>query len=287
MSLEKHPPKKLKQATLSWVILLTSLAVLLLLSWQGALDRMATFDVDHSLAQAGLMYGTARGINALISMLQTTDVSVLLVSMEVGQILDPINDLIERFSDIMTVAIAALALQKILVIITAHTIFKIILSILAVGIIVSKLLRMPALFTFLFKSFMLLIFVRLAFAMIVLLNFSVDSVFLSQPTAKSYQTMQHYQQRLSHTETVLKSTPESSGILGWVKHKQDQLDIKKQITSLSQGISNFAHQTLMLMTLLILKSILLPLLFWWMLVQGFKALWRSPKLKQRYLARYF
>jgi len=267
----------------SWTGLILLLGCTLFISWSGALDQLAEFNMDKALLQAGLMYGTARGINALVSMLQTTDISLVVVSMQIGQVLDPINDLIERFSDIMSIAIAALALQKILVIITAHSIFQILLSILAAGTMVSKWLKYPKIYLGFLKTFILFAFVRLAFAFIVLLNYGVDQLFLNEPTQQSYQAMQHYEQRLSNAEQTLNSKDESKGIMAWMQHKRDQishqLNIKKQIDNLNQGVSHFAHQTLMLMTLLLLKSILFPLLFWWLLIQGIKFLWHSSKLK--------
>ena len=69
---------------------------------------------EDSITGAFTIYGIARALNAAISMLQGTDISVVVVSVSIGELLDPINDLIERFSWIVMMAIASLGIQKVL-----------------------------------------------------------------------------------------------------------------------------------------------------------------------------
>ena len=55
------------------LVLLVSLCVGL--AWVGAIDERSTEYVDGSLLQAGLAFATARGLNALISVMQSTTLS--------------------------------------------------------------------------------------------------------------------------------------------------------------------------------------------------------------------
>ena len=68
------------------------------LAWAGGLDRLSQDYVSASLVDAGIIYGTARGINALVSALQGTELDMWLVTFSIGELLDPVNDVIERFS---------------------------------------------------------------------------------------------------------------------------------------------------------------------------------------------
>ena len=79
-----------------WLLLLIGLPIL---GWHGVLDDFSSQDINHSITNAGLIYGTARGINALVSVLQGTEVNVLVMTFSIGEVLDPVNDLIERFSE--------------------------------------------------------------------------------------------------------------------------------------------------------------------------------------------
>ena len=61
-------------------------------------------------------------------------------SVSIGETLDPLNDLIERFSGVMLWGLSSLALQKILITIFSSYPVKILLTILSFGMIINLLL---------------------------------------------------------------------------------------------------------------------------------------------------
>jgi hypothetical protein len=71
--------------------------------------------INNTLTNAVVTYATLRGLNAGISVLQESSVT-LGVGVEgtiaIGQALDPINDAIERFSDMLTLSIWVLGAEK-------------------------------------------------------------------------------------------------------------------------------------------------------------------------------
>ncbi|MFH1137032.1 MAG: hypothetical protein V1816_13240 [Pseudomonadota bacterium] len=85
----------------------------------GQVDRQAEGYVEASFQRALAAYALARGLNMIISVIQESTVDIqpfgLGVSAAVGQILDPINDLVERFSWVMLVSLASLGVQKLLI----------------------------------------------------------------------------------------------------------------------------------------------------------------------------
>jgi hypothetical protein len=99
--------------------LAAALALLVALSWWPALDRFATGTVDAALTRALAAFAVARGINGAISVAQSAEVSLepggVGVSLAPGEVLDPVNDLVEQFSTLMLTASASLGLQKLLV----------------------------------------------------------------------------------------------------------------------------------------------------------------------------
>jgi hypothetical protein len=104
--------------------LLALLVVLIPLAWLGPLDAAATRTVDDGLKRALISFAAARGLNAAISVVQGTEVSAAPAGMGViftpGQVLDPINDLVEQFSSLMLAASVAFGTQKVLIAIGAH-----------------------------------------------------------------------------------------------------------------------------------------------------------------------
>ncbi len=68
--------------------------------------------VQDSMTRAAALFATARGLNAVVSVLQSSEVSGSVVvaqgTISPGQALDPVNDLVERFSALMLTATVAL-----------------------------------------------------------------------------------------------------------------------------------------------------------------------------------
>ena len=98
-----------------WTLLaLTASAVAI----SGVADHAADTYAEDALKRALVTFAAARTLNGVISVVQSTEVGVG-VTVSVGQILDPINDLVEQFSSVMLVAASSLGLQNVLLTITA------------------------------------------------------------------------------------------------------------------------------------------------------------------------
>ena len=78
------------------------------------IDDNAKKLVDESFKQAVIVFGSAKALNGVISLAQGTEINLPFVVVAIGQILDPINDLVEQFSLIMLASLVSLGIQKIL-----------------------------------------------------------------------------------------------------------------------------------------------------------------------------
>ena len=161
-------------------LLLFCLVIAAAIAWSGLLENFSEDYVNRAFAGAGLIYATARGINGLVSVLQGTELDVVFVTVAIGEALDPINDLIERFSDFILVALGSLALQKILLGLVSHTLFNTLLTALAAGVAYTLLRRDPSLYKPLFQAFLVTAFLRFSLGLVVLANNWVDSTFLQE-----------------------------------------------------------------------------------------------------------
>ena len=86
----------------------------------------------ESIKDAAIIYGVARSINGVISVLQSAEISALVGSVHPGELLDPMNDLIERFSTVMSWSLGSLVLQKVLLAVFSSYSFKVIFTLFCV-----------------------------------------------------------------------------------------------------------------------------------------------------------
>ncbi|WP_419676079.1 hypothetical protein ACN2CX_04480 [Aliarcobacter butzleri] len=108
------------------ILLLFSLIVFFLAS-SFTIDESAKKMVDESFKQAVIVFGSAKALNGVISLAQGTEINLPFVVVAIGQILDPINDLVEQFSLIMLASLVSLGIQKILLNFVTNEIFNYIL----------------------------------------------------------------------------------------------------------------------------------------------------------------
>ena len=157
----------------------------------GFLDSTSQKYAQESLNRALLTYAAARTLNGVISVAQGTEIALepggVGVVLTPGQVLDPINDLIERFSSVMLVAASSLGLQVILIRITsAWGITALLFAALATLLLIlwSPKFRNGAYASPLFNVALLLIFVRFAIPIVVICtNFFFSTFLLSEHDA--------------------------------------------------------------------------------------------------------
>ncbi|MBR9827188.1 MAG: hypothetical protein GYB41_00820 [Oceanospirillales bacterium] len=220
--------------------------VVLAFSWSGILDLFALSSIDGAILDAGILYGLARAINSAVSVLQTLEVSVVVANISIGEALDPINDLIERFSEVMTYALGSLAIQKVMMVLVSDKVFNVLLTasfgMFAVAYAFAKD-HMPLAL----KVFALMAFIRVSFAVVVLLNSAVDAAFikpqevkyadqvktLESSISKGVENLQSaeadLQSAIHQEEQVLADLrSEESGLLVRITELRDDLAMKEQ-----------------------------------------------------------
>jgi hypothetical protein len=106
-------------------LLIVALSLLVAaLALSGSLDKKGRGIVDDSFNQALVVFGTAKALNAVISVAQGTEVGPPGVTLAVGEVLDPLNDLIERFSWIMLASLTSIGIQTIFLNIVTDGLFN-------------------------------------------------------------------------------------------------------------------------------------------------------------------
>jgi hypothetical protein len=210
-------------------------ALLLLLVWRGYLDIYSHDYLAESIANTGILYGIIRAINALVSVLQSSELSVMLVSVNIGELLDPLNDLIERFSHVLVVALAALVLQKIMLGIVSHDVFNLAMSALTLIVLYSSLIRKLPFHSYYMRAFILALFLRFALAITVFCGSLIDSWFLEQAMSEQVESMVQLESQLSNTRDVLNGETRAQGLEGEPAQRLQQASQKKRQLELALG----------------------------------------------------
>ncbi len=98
-------------------LLPVALLGLVCLAWLQPLDQLAVAHSEAGLKRSLAAFAAARGLNAVISVIQGTEVTggaFVNVTLALGQVLDPVNDLVEQFSQLMLVVSVVFGVQLLL-----------------------------------------------------------------------------------------------------------------------------------------------------------------------------
>lgn len=163
------------------------ITIFVVVSWLGVFDNLSEEYIDSALIQTVVAFGVARGLNALVSVLQSTEISFQLgagVAVGIGEVLDPMNDLVEQYSTLMKLSIGSLVIQKLLIEIVSDTIFKILITVSGIALVFSFFYKQARYVNVFAKLFVFLFFVRFLLVFIVLLNGAVDKAFIQDKIEK-------------------------------------------------------------------------------------------------------
>ena len=224
------------------IVVMLLVVAMLAVAWLGYLDTYSYEYLGSSIKNTGILYGVVRGINALVSVLQSSEVSVMLVSVNIGELLDPLNDLIERFSDVVVVALGALVFQQVMLGIVSHDVFNLVMSALALMVLYSSLVKRLPLHGHLVRALLLSLFLRFALAVTVLCASLVDGWFLQQPMQQQTAVMVELESQLVNSRDALTGEAglshqdtEPGQRLAAARSRQQELSLA--LASLEQGIA--------------------------------------------------
>jgi hypothetical protein len=109
--------------SLDRLVTLVVLVLGLACAWLGPLDQQASAVVETGLKRALVSFASARAANMILSVAQSTDISAkplgIGVSLEVGQALHPIDEVVSQFAELMLAACVAFGVMKFLIVIGA------------------------------------------------------------------------------------------------------------------------------------------------------------------------
>lgn len=249
------------------VLAVLFVAVAISCSWLAPQDTAANVQIDAGLKRALISYATARTLNAVISVAQGTEMAVQPAGVglvfTLGQLLDPLNDLVEQFSDLMLAASIAFGVQKILVGIGAHWLASSLLSLAALGWVafVVKLRPVPA---WLARLFVVLLMVRFAVPVVTLGSDLLFQKFMADDYHASQQAIDLTSSEIAQLSPSGAAVESKGGTIerfrGWWSQS---IDIKARFDDLVRAAEQSAEHLIKLMVIFLLQTLLIPLLLLW------------------------
>jgi hypothetical protein len=240
-------------------------ALLAVAAWMKPLEAPASQTLDATMKKAFVTFATARALNAGISLLQSGQVSVQAVggvSFKPGEVLDPLNDLVEQFSNVMLGATVALGVQKILLSVGAYWILPpLVAAVAALWIVFSVFGRTSP--RWVMQLFVLLLMVRFAVPVAMLGTQALSDTFLKPEYERSQLALDQ-----------MKGKSEAAGQTGaaaeqgfWDKLKgvvSDAGGMRERVAELRDAAGELAERVTMLIVVFLLETMAFPLAILWL-----------------------
>lgn len=265
------------------------------LAWHGGLDRSAADHADRLLSRALTTYAVARSLNGVISVAQGTEIAVQPVGVGVtitaGEILDPLNDLIERFSWLVLMASASLGAQLVLTDIFATRWLTLALTgLLAAGAVALFAPRLPGR-ALLLRLCALALFARFLFAAVTLSATLASEIFLAERQAEALQGLEAVTSAVAAAPAPASAPagdpagdPESSmleRLSQFMDEQTERLRIDERLEGLKaraeQGVANMID----LIVVFGLQTLLFPAAALYLALALFRSVWQWFLIRTR------
>lgn len=275
---------------LSWKLFLSSLALLLvLLASRGMVDDLGRDYTQAGLSRALITFGIARGLNGVISVAQGTEIAIepagVGVVLAPGQILDPINDLVERFSWIMLASATSLGIQQVLLKVMAWPGLTLLLAVLLVAMLAMLWWPRPvaaAIKRAVYRLALLMTILRFAIPLIAIGNELLYNTFLEPQYSDSRAQLEQSVEAIGDINRQAVSPPDSDSTSSWLDSAKrayasaaDAVNVERRIEAFKLAAADISEHAINLIVVFILQTILFPLLFLWIMVQALKAVIRA------------
>jgi len=261
--------------------------IALILAFSFVLDVQAKEIINKAFTQAVIVFGSAKALNAVISLAQGTEIDLPFLTVAIGQVLDPINDLVEQFSLIMLASMVSLGIQKILMGLVTNGWFNLLLALNLVVLNLWLFVRFKNdenMRTLFFKITVVLIFLRFAVPLIG----HVNEIAYEHFVKSQYNIEQLNERIIGVKDEVSKVTNETieqkeqQSFLSKVTEKFDSNYYKQKIEEYRNAADSSSEYIVDLIIVFVFQSMLLPLVFLIVLyyfVKGIFNIRRDKELK--------
>jgi len=264
-----------------------ALTILVGLSWTGTLDARSRIETEQALETTLISYAIARTLNGLISVAQGTEIALqpagVGIVLTAGEILDPLNDLVEKFSWVVLLAALSLAMQLLIGEILTTNLLNIVTTAAAAASVL--LCWKPSIIpvaarAFVFRATTLLLTLRFA---VVAAGFSMSLIGSQYLDDREHDAIDY----LSATQAAIEAPDaregiyrrDSGGLLerldSFIEAQKESFDLNRRLDRLQRQIENAINVVINLIVIYVLKTLLVPLATLAVLYGSIRYCWRK------------
>jgi hypothetical protein len=258
-------------------VLCSIIAVLALVASRGGwLDERGSAHLDAALQRALVSFALARTLNGVISVVQETQIALqpagVGVTLMPGELLDPLNDLVERFSLVMLASSAAIGIERVLLTMSGWWGVNLLLAIAVAGWLalawfprVSVPWRSGAAHVLLTA-----LFLRFAIPLLLVATQAISATFLDaqqQQANAALSTASEQARELSDEASGAAGAQADQSMLDRLSSAVNRLDIDARIKALRENLSHAVEHIIDLIVVFLLETVLVPLALLWLLTR--------------------
>lgn len=259
----------------TWALALLA-AALLALAWLGPLDQWAGEQSHAGLKRALATFAAARALNGAISVAQGTEIAVepagVGVTFTPGQVLDPVNDLVEQFSTLMLTASVSFAVQGTLVAVGGHWLASLLLSAALLAWLAWRIWwPQGAALPWLQRALLLCLLLRFAVPLAALGSDLCFRAFLAERYQASQQALALGEREVSGlAQPPAEAPPASMGeqVRRWWRDAGEAIDVEARLAALRETAARVTEHVVELIVVFLLQTLIVPTLLLW-------GLWRA------------
>lgn len=280
--------KAVNEAGVVKLLLAALFIVTIIFSLNQALDISSKQYIDKAFNRALITFGIAKTLNGVISVAQGTEVAIqpagIGINLTPGQILDPVNDLVERFSWIMLASTTSLGIQKVFLTMSVWPAFNnTLISFISLSLILLfiKTKKYAQIRILILRLSLLLIILRFAVPITGLANESIYHVFLENEYIESTQLLETTALQIDQiNEHVQSHKPDIKKKSVWESAKAfyssttEMLDMNKKIEKYKQAANKTTQHIVNLIVIFLFQTLIIPLGFIFIIYALFKYILR-------------
>ena len=287
MATDNNIPLTQRAWTVRQWLLAALLVLVVILSSLTTVDHIAEDRYESLFQRAFITFALARTLNGVISAVQGTELALqpagVGVTLTPGQILDPVNDLVERFSWIMLGATISLGIQQVLLDVGQWWGLRALLAALGLIWMWLRLSRSSQMQNsagrtehILLRLFIIVLFVRFAVPLALIANEALYDLFLESRYVESTQLIQSAGADIEKVgaRPVVEETDGEEGLFETLERALDStretLDIKQRLDYIQQSAADLIEHLIQLCVVFILQTGILPIAFLWLFLQLLK-----------------
>ncbi len=227
----------------------------------------------HKSSERALyVFATARALNGIISVIQETEISLtpagVGVSSSPGELLDPLNDMIERFSWLMLSASIALKIQGYLLeFFGAIGLIYAVSALFVVAIVILFFTKIPSLQNIVIKAFLIVAILQILMPATFWMNNTLHHYLFLEKYENASSTISGAKNELEEYSNLKEEAVEkNAGVLEWFKNqgkKYSSFSIQKELEKIEERMESWIENLLELATQFLINTILLPLFVLW------------------------